>query len=65
MTNQPAPLFKINDTVYYAGDGGGNRYVFLGYVGKTGKQAIIARLHRDGDAYPVVRVWVSSLRGDR
>ena len=49
--------FKIGDIVMYEGW----PYVFEGYIGKTGKMAQIARKQRDGDGYPVRRVYVKSL----
>ena len=57
MTTQPAPTFKIGDTVMYEGW----LWIFEGYIGKTGKMAQIARKQRDGDGYPVRRVYVKCL----
>jgi hypothetical protein len=57
MTTQPAPTYKIGDIVLYEGW----LWVFEGYIGKTGKMAQIARKQRDGDGYPVRRVYVKSL----
>jgi hypothetical protein len=53
----PVPTFKIGDIVLYEG----RLYVFEGYIGKTGRMAQIARKQRDGDDYPVRRVYVTSL----
>ena len=53
----PTPTFKIGDTVLFEGW----LWTFEGYIGKTGRMAQIARKQRDGDDYPVRRVYVTSL----
>ena len=49
--------FKIGDIVLYDGW----LWIFRHYIGKTGKMAEISRVERDGDGYPVRRVYVKSL----